>query len=178
MPLKVEVEDVEFFNGVTSEFFTIKGGVFSFEHSLLSLSEWESKYKKPLLDKKDKTIAEFADYIMMMELSGTLDQRLINTDLINTLSSYIVDTPSATVIKSNESSHGSSFITSESIYASMAMSQVPFTSETWNLNRLLNVLAIIGEKSNPKKKKKTMNQTMSDYRSLNAQRRAASGGKG
>lgn len=179
MPLTITIDDTEEFDGATSRFIIIKGGRYTFEHSLLSLSEWESKYRKPLLDRHDKKVSEFVDYILMMELSKTLDPRLINMDVVDKLSAYVVDNPTATKIKQDQStSHSSSFITSESIYASMAMAQVPYSAETWNLNRLLNVLAIIGEKSNPKKKKRSRNEIMSEYRSLNQQRRAATGGKG
>lgn len=178
MPIQLKLKDVDLFDGSTSQFVVLKGGVFTFEHSLLSLVEWESKYKKPLLDRKDKTVEEFVDYILMMELSRTLDVRLIDTEVVNTLSAYIVDNQSATVIKPSTSSGSSSFITSESIYASMAMAQVPYSAETWNLNRLLTTLAIIGEKSNPNPKKKSKREVMSEYKSLNQKRREATGGKG
>ena len=173
MPIKIHVPDVEFFNGETSQFFVVKGGDFFFEHSLLSLAQWEAKYRKPLLDRKEHTVEEFADYALMMELSGTMDPRLVTIDLVNQISEYIVDNPTATKIKRMAQTHqSSSFVTSETIYASMAMAQVPYSAETWNLNRLLNVLEIIGERSNPDKKKKSRNQVASEYRALNQKRRA------
>lgn len=179
MPLTVHLEN-EYFNGETNQFFTVDHGTFTFEHSLLSLAEWEVKYRKPLLDQKEKSVEEFVDYIMMMELDHKLERNVINDnpDLVQKLSEYIVDVPSATTIKQRNQKRSSSFITSESIYASMAMAQVPYSAESWNLNRLLNVLAIIGEKSNPDKKKRSKREVQAEYKSLNAQRRAAMNGKG
>ena len=52
------------------------------EHSLLTLSEWEAKYKKPFLSdlpEHKKSEEETIDYIRMMVLDQTLPVTIFNT---------------------------------------------------------------------------------------------------
>lgn len=164
----------EYFNEESYEFMTTPLGTYEFEHSLLSLSAFESKYRIPLLDNKDKTPEQLIDYAVMMCTDPSFDPNLLTPDTLEQILGYISETPSATTIKQS-GKRGSSYISSESIYASMAMAQVPFSAETWNLNRLMNVLAIIGERSDPKgPKKMSKAEIRKQQQELNQQRRAAS----
>ena len=47
--LEIVFPKTEFFDNDRQIFITIKGGTFHFEHSLLSISKWESRFKKPFL---------------------------------------------------------------------------------------------------------------------------------
>lgn len=51
--LKITIEGSEFYNEQTEEFVTTDPITLNLEHSLLSISKWESKWKKPFL-KPDK----------------------------------------------------------------------------------------------------------------------------
>ena len=67
--LNIVVPDQEFFNEETQEFFTLKGQTLQLEHSLVSLSKWESKWNKPFLSKSEKTLKETIDYIKCMTIT-------------------------------------------------------------------------------------------------------------
>ena len=43
------------------------------EHSLVSLSKWEAKWRKPFLSKDQKTPEEFMDYVRCMTLTQNVD---------------------------------------------------------------------------------------------------------
>lgn len=173
MPIEINFPDGELFDSSEQRFIIVPGGVYSFEHSLISLTKFESKYRIPLLDSKEKEPNQLIDYISMMSLDPSFNPQLLTPETTTALLEYISDNPTATKIDQRGSSRSSTYISSESIYASMAMAQVPFSAETWNLNRLMNVLAIIGERSDPKGQKKIpKSEVMSKYQSLNAQRKA------
>lgn len=152
------------------------GFTLKIEHSLLAISKWESKYKKPYLEQKQFTVDEFVDYIKFMVLnedelpSDWVSQ--LTVDSAKEIQAYIEDTPSATVIKHNDNKPAGHrrFTTSELIYAYMAQARIPYSAETWNIRRLLNVLEIISIDSQPKKKT-PRSETLSRYRSMNQARR-------
>lgn len=172
MPIEINFPDGELFDSSEQRFIIIPGGVYTFEHSLVSLSKFESKYRVPLLDRNEKTPDQLIDYISMMSLDPSFNPLLLTPETSEELINYLSVNPTATSIDQSDGSRASTYISSESIYASMAMAQVPFSAETWNLNRLMNVLAIIGERSAGSKKKKPKSEVMSEYQSLNAKRKA------
>ena len=61
--LTITVPEQELFNERTEEFLTIPSSTLVLEHSLLSISKWESKWKKPFYGKQEKTAEEVTDYI-------------------------------------------------------------------------------------------------------------------
>ncbi len=97
---------------------------------------------------------------------------MLTVDSAREIQDYIEDNPSATIIKRGNDSNSKSkrFTTSELIYAYMAQARVPYSAETWNIRRLLNVLEIISIESQPKKKV-PKSQTLDRYRAMNKARR-------
>lgn len=45
--LKLDIAPQELFNDSTGEFITIPGATIELEHSLISISKWESKWRTP-----------------------------------------------------------------------------------------------------------------------------------
>lgn len=152
-----------------------------FEHSLISLSKWEQKYKKPFFGKEEKTAEESAWYIQCMLLTenspaGFLDK--LSRDDVKALTDYVNDKQSATWFREDPRQKPSTeVITSELIYYWLVQFNIPFEVETWHLNRLMTLVKITGLKQT-KSKPMSKAQQQEEYRRLNAQRRAASGSSG
>ena len=152
------------------------------EHSLISLSKWESEYKKPFLTKASKTRKETLDYIRFMTLtqnvpSSVYDQ-MTNTT-IDEVEAYIDDPMTATFFVSSPGStpHSREIITAELIYYWMIAFQIPFDRERWHLNRLLTLIRVCNVKNqNPKKRSK--GEVLKQNRSLNEARRKKLNTKG
>ena len=53
--LQIVVPAVEMYNEQTNEFVIAKEQTLQLEHSLVSLSKWESKWNKPFLTKDEET---------------------------------------------------------------------------------------------------------------------------
>lgn len=175
--LKLVIKGEEFFNEESSKFHSVNDVVLHLEHSLLSLSKWESKYQKPFLGKSEKTNEEIFGYIESMvlesdELTAELFTRLTREHL-KTITDYIESKESATTFGSMPERRGAGeVITSELIYYWMVAYQIPFhPAETWHLNRLFSLVRICNMKNQPQKKM-SRNELAQKNRELNAQRRA------
>ena len=70
--LRITIPATEQFNEVTNEFITTKEQTLTLEHSLISISKWESKWCKPFFSKEAKTPEETIDYIKLHEISAEL----------------------------------------------------------------------------------------------------------
>lgn len=147
----------------------IKGGRHTFEHSLKAMNMWEEKYQVPFLH-TSYTNTQLIDYVVMMCLSP-INPMLITNEVLNAIIPYLSYTPSATVINSSGEGVKGKVITSEVIYAWMAGANVPFECDSWNLKKLLLLLNVISAQNNPPKKK-SYDETIVEYRSLNEQRKA------
>ena len=152
-----------------------------FEHSLISLSKWESKYKKAFFGKDEKTPEEGAAYIKCMLLTENVPDEFLNrlsSDDVIAITDYINDKQSATWFRDDPNQKNSNeIITSELIYYWLVQFNIPFEVETWHLNRLMTLVKIAGIKQT-KPKPMSKAQQAENYRRLNAQRRAASGSSG
>ncbi len=71
--LKITIPGQELWDEGKEEFVNTKGTTLQLEHSLVSLSKWESKWHKPFLGKGDKTVEETVDYIRCMTLTQNVD---------------------------------------------------------------------------------------------------------
>lgn len=179
--LEIEISDSEFFNDETNEFVTIKGGTLILEHSLLSISKWESKFCKPFIVESEHSYDEMIEYIKCMTINKNVSDTiydLIDTYAYNNIISYINAPMTATVIKDVSSKRGTeSFITNEVIYYYMTVLNIPFECEKWHFNRLLTLINVCSQKSAPPKKM-SKDEVRSRYAELNAKRRAMLNSKG
>ena len=179
--LKITIEGCDFFNESTQEFIDVKTQTIQLEHSLVSLSKWESKWCKPFLSRNEMTYEETIDYIKCMTLTPNVDPNLYNCltqKNINQIKEYIGAPMTATTF-SNEKNKGGSreIITSEIIYYQMIALTIPFECQKWHLNRLLTLIKVCGIKNTPPKKM-SKNEIMSRNAALNAARRKQFNSKG
>lgn len=140
-----------------------------FCHSLYAISLWESKYKRPFLTKEEKTTEEIKDYYLMMCLDD-ISYSDLTPEVLQTLTDYMGQEFSATVINSTNDSNSRRIMTSEVMYAYMANAQIPSEFDMWNISRLLKLLGVIGELNSPPKQK-PQNEVYAENRELNKQRK-------
>ncbi len=179
--LRVTVPTVEGYDEEKEEFVTAEGVELELEHSLVSLSKWESIWEKPFLSGSEKTEDEVRSYVQCMlispEVSPELFQRL-SSENFREINEYINAKMTATVFRETEKKSGSGeFITSELIYYWMISLNIPFTCENWHLARLLTLIRVCNAKNAPKQKM-SRKDAAAQQRELNAQRRAMMGSRG
>lgn len=154
--LLLTIPEREFYFSETQEFYKNPELVLMLEHSLLSASKWESKYKKPFISKTPMTQEEMIDYIRMMCLSTVLDERIFDcfTDVeFQKVQEYIDDSQTATTFNDLEKKRFSTrVITTEVIYYWMVSLGIPFECEKWPLNRLLTLIRVCTIKNGGAKK--------------------------
>lgn len=176
--INIHIEEQEAFNELTNEFVLIKEQTLVLEHSLISISKWESKWHKPFLSKNNKSTEEALDYIRCMTITPNVDPdvyRFISEKDILRIDEYISDPMTATTF--SEQGKSRSIITAEIIYYWMVTFNIPFECQKWHLNRLLTLINVCSIKNTPQKKM-SRSEISSRNAALNAARRKALGTKG
>lgn len=185
--LQIAVPSTELYDETKEEFIQVKGQVLQLEHSLVSISKWEAKWKKAFLSKEQKTNEEIIDYVRCMTLTQNVNPMLykvIPRSVFEQIFAYIDDPMSATVINEMRAPGAArkktDVVTSELIYYWMAALQIPFECQKWHFNRLMTLIRICEIKNTPpdKRKKMSRNEILSRNQELNRARRAAMGTKG
>ena len=178
--IQLVIPDHEFFDEGKSEFINIKGKVIQVEHSLVSISKWESKWKKPFLNKDKKTTEETIDYIRCMCLTQNIKDEMFNNISnanVETVSEYIASTMTATWFSNEKNETSKEIITSELIYYWMITYNIPIECQKWHLNRLLTLIRVCSKK-NEKPKKMSRSEIINRNREMNNKRRQESNSKG
>ena len=178
--LQIIIPDVEMFDEQSQSFFTLKGQTLQLEHSLVSLSKWESKWCKPFLSKETKTLEETKDYIRCMTITQNVDPEIYNrlsNSNIEDINDYIDAPMTATTFNNRNQSSSKEIITSELIYYWMISFNIPMECQKWHLNRLLTLIRVCNIKNTPPKKM-GKRDIASQYASLNAARRKQHNSRG
>lgn len=147
--------------------------VLRFEHSLLSLSKWESRNKKPFLSDKVKTPSELFEYFedMLLDDQDTALVSLLSPEEFDRLGAYINEQRTASTVPAAEKKYNSETITNELIYYWFTQLKIPFhPTETWHLSRALMLVQIAGYKAQPAKKRNPKD-LMQDYMDRNRKQR-------
>lgn len=178
--LQITIPSQEYWDESKQEFVTVKGRTLQLEHSLVSLSKWESKWNKPFLSKEDKTFEETIDYIRCMTLTQNVDPNVyfqLTQENIRQINDYIEAPMTATTISEEPRRGRPEIVTSEVIYWWMIANNIPPEYQKWHLNRLLTLIRVCNIKSQPPKKMKSKD-IMRQNAALNAARRKQLNSKG
>ena len=172
--LQITIPAVEQWDEINQEFISTKEQTLILEHSLVSLSKWESKWCKPFLSKDARTFEETIDYVRCMTITQNVDPNIYNfltNKNIETVNDYIAAPMTATWFsKNSRKSTSGEQITSELIYYWMISLNIPFECQKWHLNRLLTLIEVCNVKNQPPKKM-GRKEIMSRNTALNAARR-------
>ena len=179
--LQITIPAVEQWDEEKQEFVNTKEQTLQLEHSLISLSKWESKWCKAFLTKEEKTFEETLDYIKCMTLTKNVDPNVYNyltNKNIEEINSYIEAPMTATYFSQDKSGRVSrEQVTAELIYYWMIAFNIPFECQKWHLNRLLTLIKVCNVKNTPPKKR-SAKEIMSQNAALNAARRKKFNTKG
>lgn len=175
--LSLTIPGGDFWDEANNRFIVIKGQTIQAEHSLISVSKWEAKWKKAFLSKSPRTADEIIDYIKCMTVTPGVDPNLylsVTGENIKAIQEYIDDPMSALRFRgegTNKKPQGyTAPKTSEQIYAAMVVLGIPFECQKWHLNRLLTLIHEVDLMNNGgKMSRKDSARLMSQ---MNAARRA------
>lgn len=180
--LQIVVPGKEMFDEETQTFSQTKDVTLKLEHSLLSISKWESKWCKPFLlrNKKDHhTKTEMLDYVKCMTLNSNVPKEVYNALTpanMKAIQAYINHPMTATTVTNIKKTFNNEIVTSEIIYYWMIACKIPFECEKWHINRLIMLIKVCNAKNNPEKMSKR--ELLTHNRALNAARRKALKTKG
>ena len=176
IPLEDEKWDEE-----KQEFVEPETQTLQLEHSLVSLSKWESKWTTPFISRKDMTIEETIDYIKCMTLTPNVNPDVytrLTSEHIDRVRNYIMAPMTATVFSKDSGGKGSrEIVTAELIYYWMITLGIPFECREWHLNRLITLIRVCNIKNAPPKKR-SKREIMSRNAAINAARRAQLNSRG
>ena len=180
--LRLKVLGPENYDEVLEEFVHEVTNVLRLEHSLSSISKWESKWELPFLDEKSKTNEQTLDYINFMILDEEVPPDIISKlsqENMNQISEYINAKMRATWFSEEKKKPGASkeTVTSEVIYYWMVSHQIPFETDQWHFNKLLTLIKVCNEKNQPEKKM-SKSEMLARNQKLNAERKAQMKSKG
>lgn len=173
--LEIIVSESEVWDEASNQFLYVPGVKLKLEHSLLSLSAWESKWCKPFLQDKEKTEEETIDYIRCMTLNPEeIDDTVYATlslDNLKAIKDYISAPMTATWFPPDKrGNRNGEQVTSELIYYWMISLQIPMECQAWHLNKLMTLIRVCNVKNQPSKKH-GKNDVLRQNAALNAARR-------
>ena len=178
--LEIFVGQKDLWNDEDEVFIKDCGILVRLEHSLFTISKWEAKYSRAFLGPQEKTTAELQDYIQFMCLEP-LDPGVFLALLQqhrHAIMEYITSGQTATTFHEMPGNAVTrETITSELVYYWMTVHNIPFTCETWHLNRLITLVRVCNLKAQPAKKQSRASMVAQRNR-LNAARRQSSGSRG
>lgn len=175
--LLITIKPGELYNEEENVFIqSTKEQILQLEHSLVSVSKWESKWCKPFLTNLDKTREESIDYVRCMTITPNVDPNiygLLSQENINEVGRYIEQPMTATTFASSSGKRpNKEIITSEIIYYWMIAHSIPFECQKWHLNRLLTLISVCNIKNQPQKKM-TRQELLAFNKGLNESRKQA-----
>lgn len=179
--LQITIHEKEAWDEKSNQFISIPETTICLEHSLISISKWESKWHIPFLRKDRKTIEQIIDYIRCMTVTPNVKPEIydfLSQENINDVLAYIEDPMTASTVKDLGGPRRSSeLVTSELIYYWMVALQIPFECQKWHINRLMMLIRICNVKNQPGKKMSKRN-AMQQNAALNTARRQHMHSKG
>jgi len=175
--LTITIPHLELFDDETNTFVNSPEVVLELEHSLVSLSKWESEFEKPFLSSEEKTTEETLGYIQAMTLTPNVPPeiyRRLSNENMDEINKYIGAKMSATWFNDKhvkQASRSREVITAEILYYQMIQFQIPLEWENRHLNRLFTLIKVCSNKNAPEKKMNTRDMVAERNR-INAERKA------
>lgn len=172
--LSLTIPTQEFWDEEKEEFIYQQQKTIQLEHSLVSLSKWESKWHKPFLTKEQKTREEIEDYVRCMTITQNVNPdfyRCLTSEHYRQINQYIDDPMTATWFNKERGKISREQITSELIYYWMVSFNIPFECQKWHLNRLLTLIKVCNIKQQPDNKMSNK-EILKSNAALNAARKA------
>lgn len=187
MPLRITIPGAEQYDPVQNLFYTTKDTTLVLEHSLVSISKWEQKWKIPFISNGTKlTPEQLEDYVRCMTITQNVDPLVysaLTQDNYKQILEYMDDKMTATIINEKNIPKGGAgraagrTVTNELVYYWMAALQIPFSCEKWHFNRLMTLIRVASIEQQPPKQM-SKRDIMAQNKSLNAARRARLKSKG
>ena len=179
--LVIKVPGIELFDEVLQVFVNAEEFVLELEHSLVSLSKWESKFEKPFLGSEEKTDEEVFAYIEAMILTEEYPSDVLTRltkENIQQINEYIEYKMTATWFNDKQKPKKSNeVITADLIYYWMISFNIPIEVQHWHLNRLFTLIKLFSVKNAPKEKM-SKQDLLARNRELNERRKAELGTAG
>ncbi len=178
--LQIMIPSIELWDESKEEFVYMKERTLQLEHSLVSLSKWESKWCKSFISNKNITEEETMDYIRCMTLTQNVPKEVYDympDSVIRQITDYINAPMTATCFSGNNKKTSREPVTSELIYYWMIAMNIPFECQKWHINRLLTLIRVCNIKNTPPKKM-SKRSIMSRNAALNAARKQRLGTMG
>lgn len=168
--LTIEVDAQDFFDDTLQRFVVVEPASFHLEHSLVSVSKWESIHKVPFLAPGTEIRGEpLFDYLkcMVVDSTGNVEMlRYAAGEKLLEIQDYISSTETATTFSQSSAPRNSEIITSELVYFWMNHYKIPMDAERWHLNRLFTLIRIHGIKNDPGKARSAQ-EIAAERRALN-----------
>lgn len=159
MPCDIFIPKQDLWDDTRGEFIPIgEDTTLTLEHSLVSLSKWESRWHKPFLSPEEKTKEEMYDYFRCMILNEKFDNNIVYAFTpadIKKVEKYMEESQTATTFPEEKSKEPQSneLMTSELIYYYLGQMQCPFIpTESWHLSKILTLIRVASFKNKPEKK--------------------------
>ncbi len=183
--LRIVIPKSEMFDENKQEFVYIPEQVLQLEHSLVSLSKWESKWHKPFLSgtRDDKSFEETVDYVRCMTVTQNVKPEVyygLTQENLDAIQKYIEEPMTAAKFSEDvNKKYSTEYISAETVYYWMISFGIPMECQKWHLNRLLALIRFCDVKNRPKKSKNTNKKAIADrYSRINAERRRRLHSKG
>ena len=90
--LHITIPAIEQWDEINEQFINTKEQKLSLEHSLVSLSKWESKWCKPFFSKQEKTQEQIIDYVRCMTITQNVNPEIykyLSRDDLKQINDYI-----------------------------------------------------------------------------------------
>lgn len=179
--LELTIPESELYDEEKNEFIKVGPLTILMEHSLVSISKWESKWHKPFIGSdEDLSTEEIRDYLRCMTITQNVNPIVydyLSVDNMQKVNDYISDPMTGTTFyEFIPQRPKNKKISSEEIYSQMILLGIPFECQKWHINRLLTLIKVCDlDRSD---KKMTKEETMRAYHRLNAERRKKLKSKG
>lgn len=174
--LKIVVPGVEAFDNLTQEFITLGNVALELQHSLVSLSKWESEFEKPFLGKDEKTSEEVRAYVRAMCLTPDVPKDVwtkLSEENFSQINEYLDAKMTATTVYEmmEPPKTKQEIVTAELVYYWMTVFNIPWEAQHWHLNRLFTLIRVCTVKGE-KPKKMSRSQIAARQRAENERRKA------